>query len=551
MPAQISKMTKLFTFCFGMTILTACGGGGNSNPAPIIVTPPPPVSTGPTWTAGVFASEGQFKNRCEAPRTGNDPISGDPYPDIAGSTLHENHWQRSWSNNTYLWYNEITDLDPAAYSDRLEYFETLKTSATTSSGTPVDQFHFTIPTEEYQQRVSSGAEIGYGFRTIILASSVPRDIRISYTDPDTPASAPNADVKRGAKILEIDGVDAINDGTQAGVDALNAGLSPENAGETHSFTILDSGSSTPRTVSLTSEVVTSVPVNRTEIIPTSTGNVGYILFNTFGTSIAEEQIVNAMADMSTQNVNDLVIDLRYNGGGFLAISAQLGYMVAGSANTANKTFDSLTFNDKHPVFNPVTGSAISPTPFFDETLGFSLAEGQSLPSLNLNRVFILSTSRTCSASEALINGLRGAGVDVILVGGRTCGKPYGFYATDNCGETYFTIQFRGENDLGFGDYSDGFNPQNAVNPFGELIEGCLMADNYSQQLGAPTEDLLAAALQYREDGTCPAVNTSAKTYEAPNLSKASYEQGDLLSDPRIRQKLMLDTIRIENLPNAK
>ena len=57
-----------------------------------------------------------------------------------------------------------------------------------------------------------------------------------------------------------------------------------------------------------------------------------------------------------------------------------------------------------------------------------------------------------------MNGLRGVGVEVIQIGSTTCGKPYGFYPTDNCGTTYFTIQFKGVNDAGFGDYSDGFSP---------------------------------------------------------------------------------------------
>jgi hypothetical protein len=73
-------------------------------------------------------------------------------------------------------------------------------------------------------------------------------------------------------------------------------------------------------------------------------------------------------------------------------------------------------------------------------------------------VFVLTSADTCSASESIVNGLRGAGVTVHLVGSTTCGKPYGFYPQDNCGTTYFAIQFQGVNFLGFGDYADGFTP---------------------------------------------------------------------------------------------
>lgn len=530
----------------GTVLLAACGGGGSNSSAPVSNNPtPPPVSSGPTWTQGVFASEGQFKNRCASPRSGTNPATGNPFPDVAGSTLFENHWLRSWSNNTYLWYNEITDQNPANFSNRLTYFETLKTTRTTASGTPVDQFHFTQNTAEYQQRVSSGSSAGYGLDLALLRTSPPRDIRIAYTDPNTPASAAN--IARGAIILEVDGVDAVNGGSQSDVDKLNAALFPNSAGESHTFVIQDLGAAQTRSVTLTSQVVTSSPVNRTEVINTPSGNVGYILFNTFGTSIAEEQIVDAMTAMNNSNVNDLVIDLRYNGGGFLAISAQLGYMVAGNARTNGRTFDALTFNNKHTVTNPVTGNPIRPTPFIDQGVGFTVPEGQSLPSLNLNRVFILSTSGTCSASEALINGLRGVDVEVILIGTRTCGKPYGFYATDNCGETYFTVQFRGENDKGFGDYSDGFNPANASDTLGERVVGCAVPDDFGNALGDENEALLSAALQYRETGVCPVTNATQKaviSYSDPSV----IAPGDLMSDLRIQNRIRLDNIRIENRP---
>ncbi|HEX7437233.1 MAG TPA: hypothetical protein VF308_11015 [Caldimonas sp.] len=95
-----------------------------------------------------------------------------------------------------------------------------------------------------------------------------------------------------------------------------------------------------------------------------------------------------------------------------------------------------------------------------------------------------------SASEAIVNGLRGAGVRVDLIGGTTCGKPYGFFAADNCNTTYFAIQFHGVNDVGFGDYTDGFAPT------------CPVADDFNHQLGDPAEGLLSVAIGYRATGTC-------------------------------------------------
>jgi hypothetical protein len=124
---------------------------------------------------------------------------------------------------------------------------------------------------------------------------------------------------------------------------------------------------------------------------------------------------------------------------------------------------------------------------------------------------VLSTGDTCSASEAVVNGLRGIGVEVVLIGGGTCGKPYGFYPASNCGETYYSIQFKGVNDLGFGDYADGFIPNNSTAPFGIRVPGCAITDDLGHELGDENEAMLAAALQYRNNGTCPVTTTRQST----------------------------------------
>jgi hypothetical protein len=109
-----------------------------------------------------------------------------------------------------------------------------------------------------------------------------------------------------------------------------------------------------------------------------------------------------------------------------------------------------------------------------------------------------------------MNSLRGIDVEVIQVGSTTCGKPYGFYPTDNCGTTYFTIQFRGVNDKDFGDYIDGFSPANARAAAGVVLPGCSVADDFTAGLGDPNEDRLAAALTYRDTQTCPATPEGAR-----------------------------------------
>jgi carboxyl-terminal processing protease len=180
----------------------------------------------------------------------------------------------------------------------------------------------------------------------------------------------------------------------------------------------------------------------------------------------------------------------------------VAFMIAGAAQTSGQTFELQQFNSQYPSTNPVIGGAITPTLFHDTSQGFSVAAGQALPALNLSRVFVLTTATTCSASESIINSLRGVNVQVVEIGSTTCGKPYGFYPQDNCGTTYFSIEFRGVNAQGFGDYTDGFSPANTVNPPGVPIPGCSVADDFSHALGDPNEGQLAQALAYRSGGAC-------------------------------------------------
>ena len=116
----------------------------------------------------------------------------------------------------------------------------------------------------------------------------------------------------------------------------------------------------------------------------------------------------------------------------------------------------------------------------------------------------------------------------MLIGDITCGKPFGFYPTDNCGRTYYTIQFQGVNDKGFGDYADGFVPQNSSFQFGARAPGCVVRDELVAPLGSTGDPLLAAALQYRTDGSCPTPPTaSAASQLQPYRSSEGVESPGL------------------------
>src|SRR5690606_10878639 len=245
-------------------------------------------------------------------------------------------------------------------------------------------------------------------------------------------------LSRGARILSVDGIDLVNGGTtQAQIDTLNNGLFPRTAGESHTFTVRYPDNS-ERAITMTSGSIVETPVNRQAVLTTGSGKVGYILFNTFSPFSSEKAVVDAMTAFKAEGVNDVVLDLRYNGGGLLAVASQLSYMVAGNARTAGRVFERLQFNAAAGSTNPVTGGANAPAPSARTGLALRVTEGAAIRTPDLPRVYVLTSSSTCSASEAVINSLRGLdGFEVVLIGGTTCGKPYGFYPADNCGQTYF------------------------------------------------------------------------------------------------------------------
>ena len=486
------RAMALLELALGSALLASCGGGSS----------PPAAMSGASaagWVQGEYAAASSYASLCAVPRTGTDPVSHQAYGDRAGTALDERNWLRSWTNQYYLWFAEVQDRDPAGFSTDISYFDVLKTTATTASGNPKDKFHFTYRTSTWESLSTADQQVGYGASFTFVAASPPRDIVVSYTEPNS--AAVGAGWVRGTQIVAIDNVDAVNSTDQASIDVLNAGLTPATPGETHVFSVLDPGTTAARTVTLVSADITSSPVQNVRTLSAANGRlVGYLSFND-NLATAEAAMIGAIDQLQTAGATDLILDIRYNGGGLLDIASEVAYMIAGPGPTTGKTFELSQFNSKYPTTNPITGSSIVPLGFlFTTQIDTS---GKALPTLNLSRVVVLTGPGTCSASESIINSLQGVDVQVIQIGSTTCGKPYAFYPQDNCGTTYFSIELQGVNAKGFGNYPDGFTPSNTVAVQGVPVQGCAVVDDLGHALGDPAEGLLASALGYLATGTCP------------------------------------------------
>jgi carboxyl-terminal processing protease len=446
-------------------LVAACGGGGGGGVSDSL----PPSST--------------LAQQCSPA----NPLA--PSANRTASLDTERRWVRSYVDEAYLWYREVPTVDATRPEFNLSdvpialdnYFLAL-----TEEGVARDRFSFTYPTADWLALAQSGIVSGFGAEWLLGSATPPRNIRIAYVDPQTPAAA--ADLTRGMALVSVDGFSS-DDNTSAGIERLNEALFSPTVGRSYSFVLRDL-QGVNRAVSMTAAQITKTPVQNLRTIDTPSGRVGYMSFHDHLVP-AEGQLVSAFQSLASQNISDLVLDLRYNGGGYLYIASQVGYMIAGSTRTGGRTFERLLFNDKRTADN---NDPDNNTPFYNVTSGFTgsgTTARQPLPQLSLNRVFVLAGPGTCSASEAIVNGLRGINVEVVLIGGTTCGKPYGFTAKDNCGISYFPIEFQGVNDQGFGDYASGF------------AATCAAADDLTRALGDSSEGMLAAALSRRANGSCP------------------------------------------------
>ncbi len=232
--------------------------------------------------------------------------------------------------------------------------------------------------------------------------------------------------------------------------------------------------------------------------------IGYVLFNRHARG-AQDPLIQAFEALQGAGIQDLVLDLRNNPGGYLYVAQTLASMVAGPQH-AGQVFEELRYNAKRRAPPSGTLRFTNSAPRGEATY----AAGHPLPQLDLPRVYVLASGMTCSASESVVNGLRGVGIEVILVGGTTCGKPYGFHRKDNCGKSYFAIEFQGHNAQGFGDYAAGFAPT------------CPVQESPLAALGSRTEPLLAAALQHIDSGRCP---VQARSTASPSTRSADPAAG--------------------------
>jgi C-terminal processing protease CtpA/Prc len=366
-----------------------------------------------------------------------------------------------YARDIYLWYNQIpANFDARSYADPNAIMEAIRQySIEPPNSRPVDRFSFAMKQTEWNS-LSSGVSVDFGFSIFFLTSN---DLRVKYVERESAAG--KAGVKRGWRIMKYNGNSNIAT-DQATIDAIVKAVFEST---TTSFTFLKPDGSTVD-ITLNAATYQTHPVMKDSVYTISGKKIGYLVFNSFlgdQTEISNE-FSRVFTRFATYGINDIVVDLRYNGGGYVSLAEKLSNYLAPS--TASGMMMTQKYNDKYASkYNVVTNFNKAGT-------------------VNLPRVIFIVSSSTASASELVINNLKAVS-DVKLIGrNSTYGKPVGFFPIP-VGDWYiFPVSFKTVNKAGSSDYYSGFVPDATI------------ADGLDKDWGDITETSLASAIKYITTG---------------------------------------------------
>ena len=368
-------------------------------------------------------------------------------------TSGQNLYVRDVMTELYYWYPFVPTVDPLRFNSPEEYLEAVRHR-------PLDNSFSYITSREANEAFFSDSQfVGLGFNTTVRGS----DMRVLQVFEGSPAV--EAGLGRGHRILEINGrtIEALVAASQ-----LDNAFGPNQVG-VEVEVAFQTREGQARRARLTKRAVTIPTVSLTRVITIDGRRVGYIFFRNF-VRPSFAALDAAVTTLREANVSELVLDLRYNGGGLVDVAVHLASLITGPV-TNGQVLAKYVHNDKYRSF--------------DEDIRFETPEKP----LGLSRLFVLTTRGSASASELLINALRPY-IPVVVVGDRTYGKPVGQYSITFCDKVIAPVAFTIRNVADKGDYFEG------------IPADCTAGDDITHDLGDTAEASLAEALQVVRTGAC-------------------------------------------------
>ncbi|BCS31950.1 peptidase S41 [Luteitalea sp. TBR-22] len=376
------------------------------------------------------------------------------------STSSQNRYVYDVMRDIYLWDTELPTVNPASFGSPEALLEAVRYR-------PLDSYFSYVTSRAASNAFYSESQfVGFGFGNAYDGLG----LRILQVFPDSPAA--ETGMRRGDRITTISGQSVA---ALAATNQLGQALGPSTEGYRITFryerpdgSVVDS--------EMTKRPVTIPTVSELSVVDVDGKRIGYMLFRNFVTPSRDalDSAFNALRDVGA---TELVLDLRYNGGGLVTIAQHLGSLIGGS-RTEGQIFVQYVHNARNTSYN--------------RNLDFEARPN----ALNLQRLVVITSDATASASESIINSLRPF-IPVVTVGTATYGKPVGQYTVEFCDKALFPVSFSVKNARGEGDY------------FGGIPADCQAPDDADHQLGDPAEASLAEALTVMRTGRCSAPPVAA------------------------------------------
>jgi carboxyl-terminal processing protease len=354
--------------------------------------------------------------------------------------VQENKDLYEFMQDWYYWNNTIPSINPANYPSVYEVLEAIRYK-------PLDRWSYIYDWTEFLAYFMESRLIGYGFGSAWDSSG---KLRVAFIHNTTELY--DSGVRRSWIIEKINGVN-INSGMN-----ISQMLGANQIGVTNTFTFIKPDNTTVE-ITLQKKEVFANTVLHHQIFEYPGLKVGYLVLQSFRDP-TEAELNSVFLEFSAAGIDELILDMRYNGGGLVSIATQLASLIAGPS-LANQPFVKFEYNANKAEER-------------NTTVNLENIEN----SLGLNRLITICTRGSASASELMINGLRPF-IDVVIVGNTTYGKPMGANAF-NYNDKYalVPITFKTKNADNEGDYFDGIPvdipaPDDLRRDFGDPEEASL------------------------------------------------------------------------------
>jgi carboxyl-terminal processing protease len=423
----------------------------------------------------------------------NNETEPEPEPEPEPAACGEEgkkEFVRLVADQYYLWYRELAPVSPNNYATAQAYLDALTAPLAADRRDPGFSYLTTKAADD--ARGATGAYVGFGFRYRCDNTAC-----FFFSDVLQESPAGDAGFIRGDEVIAIDtgnGYETISELANRNVSTLEL-FGPSEAGVSRGFRVrkrtgeIVEADLVKRELDTPPLAVDPILLNREGLSP-----VGYLNLRSFITS-ANDALDDAVSYFRDNNVTDLVIDLRYNGGGYLSVADRMLDLLGGLVAEGERSFW-ISHNDKQTDLDQ--GAIFGPLP-------------QSMSPI---RIAFITTGGTASASELVINGLSPY-IEVVLIGEDTLGKAVGQYAFDQnqlsayaeCDTRLRLVAFEIVNGEGDGGYYTGLVDSGRFTL-------CPAEDDVTRNWGDPLEASLTTALGWLNQGICSAT-TSAQRREVP------------------------------------